>query len=212
MLKLYNYFRSSASFRVRIALNLKNLGHELHTVDLSKKEQFSEEYLKLSPQGLVPVLIDGEYKIVQSLAILEYLEEAYPATSLLPAFKESRAKIRGIMQIIACEIQPTGNLAMRHYLRDTYHVDEAGQDQWSRAWIDRGFAAIEILLKENKSPGKFCYGDTPTLADVCLFPQVFNAKRFGCDMNKYPRIKEIAEHCETMEYFFKASPTFGLKG
>ncbi|MBI4068221.1 maleylacetoacetate isomerase [Candidatus Kaiserbacteria bacterium] len=209
---LYSYWRSSASYRVRIALNLKRLNHTIHSVNLLKNEQNSQWYRDINPQGLIPTLIEvipdpitGRPLIIsQSLAIIDYLEEAYPRAILLPdtCFLASRAHVRQMAQIIACDVHPLQNprslqeMRMRGYSLDA--------DAWCCRWIAEGFATYEGMTRFYGDG--FSFGDKPTLADCCLIPQVYNAKRFGCDLEPYPNIRRIYENCMQMEAFQKAAP------
>lgn len=205
-MKLYSYFRSSASYRLRISLNYKNIAHEKITINLSQNEQNNEHYLKLNPQGLVPTLITNEnVALQQSLAILEYLEDIVPSPSLLPSNPLQRARVRMLAQMIACEIQPLNNLKVLNYLQSECKLDENEKLKWYQHWIYQGFNAIESHL-QNES-GQFCHGDTPTLADVCLMPQVYNARRFHCDLENYPKILEIEHACNQIEAFVVAHPS-----
>lgn len=203
---LYGYWRSSASYRLRIALNLKLLDFEQVAVDLVAGEQSAESYGKLNPQGLVPTLVvNEETALGQSLAILEYLEEVHPEPALLPVDPLDRARVRQIAQIIACEIHPLDNLGVLRYLVRELGVDEEQKLTWYRHWIARGFAAIEKLLDDPRT-GDFCHGDSPTFADVCLVPQVYNARRFECDLETYPRIRAIEAACLELAAFAQAVP------
>ena len=211
-MKLYSYFRSSASYRVRIALNLKGLAYDTVPVHLLKKggEQFSDEYRQLNPTALIPTLVDDTLQhaavITQSLAIIEYLDEAYPTPSLLPASPIDRAYVRSIGLSIACEIHPLNNLRVLRYLKNELKVDEEEKDAWYRHWCEQGLIAVETVLEQSGQVGKFCYGDSATLADCLLIPQVFNAQRFNCDLTKIPNIMRINDHCNTLDAFIKAAP------
>ncbi len=207
MIKLYSYFRSSAAYRVRIALNLKGLPYEYIPVHLVKNggEQHSSSYETLNPLKLLPTLIDGENVFSQSLAIMEYLDEAYPDTSaLLPTDCATRAQIRALSQIIACDIHPLNNLRVLQYLSNELEVNDAQRSQWYVNWIKVGFDALELLLAKQQS--QFCFGDQPSIADCCLIPQIYNAKRFKIDLSKYPRILTIYEHCKIHPAFIEAEP------
>ena len=203
---LYSYFRSSAAYRVRIALNLKNLDYEIRPVNLIKDggEQRKSDYLKLNPQGLVPTLIIENTVLTQSLAIIEYLEEVYPRPPLLSDKAEERAYVRGLAQLIACDIHPLNNLRVLNYLK----IRDADDSQrvWYHHWINEGFEALEVSLKENDCNGYFCFGDSPSVADVFLIPQVYNAKRFELPLAPYPLITGIFEHCMDQQAFIDASP------
>ncbi|WP_404343192.1 maleylacetoacetate isomerase [Pseudoalteromonas mariniglutinosa] len=202
-MKLYSYFRSSAAYRVRIALNLKHIDHQLLTVNLLKSEQQSADYMAKNPQGLLPALETEQGVLAQSLAILEYLEETYPETPLLIGNAWQKAQIRNICYAIACDIHPVDNLRVLKYLTSELGVDDDAKNAWYRHWVEVGFDSIEKLLSENC---QFCVGDKPTLADVCLVPQVFNAIRFKVDMNKYPKIAAVYQHCNTLSAFSDAAP------
>jgi len=202
---LYGYFRSSAAYRVRIALNLKGLAYRQVPVSLLKAEQRSADFLALNPQGLVPALQDGDVLLTQSLAICEYLDEAYPATmALLPADPVQRARVRAVAQAIACDIHPVNNLRILNYLKTELDQDEAARHAWYRHWVSEGFAALEVQLAA--APGPYCFGEHVTLADVCLLPQVFNAQRFEVDMTAYPRLAAIAAALADLPAFADAHP------
>ncbi len=203
---LYSYFRSSAAYRVRIALNLKNLDYEIRPVNLIKDggEQRKADYLKFNPQGLVPTLIIENTVLTQSSAIIEYLEEIYPQHPLLPDKAEERAHVRGLAQLIACDIHPLNNLRVLNYLK-TQDSDD-NQRVWYHHWIHEGFEALELVLKVNHCNGHFCFGDSPGMADVFLIPQVYNAKRFELSLAPYPLITGIFEHCMGQRAFIDASP------
>ncbi len=205
-MKLYGYFRSSATYRVRIALNLKSVAYDRVSIDLDGGEAGRAEYRALNPQGLVPVLIDNGRMLNQSLAILEYLEDTYPDPPLLPRDPAERARVRALALMVACEIQPLDNLRVLNYLRDTLGVGEEQRLSWYRHWVVEGFKAIEAMLAGAKETGRFCHGDTPTLADVCLVPQVANAVRREIDLRPYPTIKRIDEACRAIPAFERARP------
>lgn len=202
---LYGYFRSSAAYRVRIALNLKGLAYQYRAVNLLQGEQRSAEYLAINPHGLVPLLDDGGVRIAQSLAICEYLDEAYPdSPRLLPADPALRAQARSIALAIAADIHPLQNPRVGKYLQAEFGVGEEGKTEWIRHWIRTGLAALERQLAE--SAGRYAVGDAPTLADVCLLPQVFSARRFGVDLAPYPTIVRITEALEALPAFADAHP------
>jgi maleylacetoacetate isomerase len=203
VLTLYTYFRSSAAYRVRIAANLKGIRYRPQFVHLLKGEQRLPAYRTLNPQGLVPVLVD-ETALTQSLAIIEYLEEAYPEPPLLPKALKDRAYVRALAAIIACDIHPLNNLRVISYLKETLNQDEKACLAWIQHWIQEGLAAFEEHL--DRTQGRFCFGDRPTLADVCLVPQVYNARRFGCDLDNFPRIQAIDQHCLALPAFQQAAP------
>ncbi|GAA0559737.1 maleylacetoacetate isomerase [Halomonas salifodinae] len=207
MTTLYGYFRSSAAYRVRIALNLKGLAYDQAPVNLVKGEQRGEDFLARNPQGLVPALVtDDGARLTQSLAICEYLDERYPDPALLPADAAGRARVRALAQSVACEIHPLNNLRVLKYLTGELGVDEAAKMTWYRHWITEGFAALEAQLSREAGSGDFCHGDTPGLADLCLVPQVFNAERFACDLAPYPRIRRIVANCRALDAFARAAP------
>lgn len=202
---LYGYFRSSAAYRVRIALNLKGIAVEHRPVHLRKGEQRDPEFRKRNPAGLVPFWSDGRFGLSQSLAIIEYLDERHPEPSLLPGSAKDRAIIREMALTIATDIHPLGNLRVLDKLTADYAADEPARAAWCRTWIESGFEVIERRLQT--SPGKLCYGDSPTLADICLVPQMFNARRFGVDLTRFPLIARTdAALCE-IEAFQKAQPS-----
>ncbi len=202
-MRLYTYFRSSSAYRVRIALNLKGLAYEPVFVNLRSGEQRAPDYLELNPQGMVPMLIDDEIQIRQSLAILEYLEETHPEPALLPREAPVRAKVRSLAQLIACDIQPLNNSRVLRYLEITLKQHEEARMHWYRRWIMQGFDATESLLD---SAGQFCHGDLPTFADACLVPQVYNALRYGVELNPYPKLVRAYETCMALPEFQSAAP------
>jgi len=209
MFKLYSYFRSSATYRVRIALNLKGLPYEVLPVHLLRNggEQRRAAYSRLNPAQLVPALVDGDAVLTQSLAILEYLEEAHPSTpSLLPSDAIGRARVRALALTIACEIHPINNLRVLQYLKHSLSVPDNDRDNWSRHWLSAGFDVLEQLLSENPATGRFCHGDSITIADCCLVPQVFNARRINLPLDPYPTIRRIEAACLSLEAFQKAAP------
>ncbi len=207
-LDLYTYFRSSCAYRVRIALNLKSLAYEPRLVHLLRGggEQQGGDYLRLNPQGLIPTLVDGDIVLTQSLAIVEYLEEKYPSPPLLPARPEHRAYVRALAQIIACDIQPINNRRVLNYLRERLDHDDEAIRNWCRHWIGLGLEAFESWLQKQRQPSPFCFGDAPTLADVCLVPQIYNARRVGCDLSGFPILTRVAAHCLDLEPFQRAAP------
>ncbi len=207
MLKLHGYFRSSAAFRARIALNLKGLAYEQVFVHLRKNEQRAPQYLVRNPQGLVPLFeVDG-IELIQSLAIIEYLDETHPQPPLLPKNAADRARVRAISQIIACDIHPLDNLRVLRYLANPLGHDEKAVEEWFNHWIRLGFEAIEPMLAQDKRSGKFCHGDNPGLADICLVPQMFNAKRYpSFDLKPYPVIGRVFENCMKLAAFERARP------
>ena len=205
-MKLYTFFRSSAAFRVRIALNWKGIAYEPVPVSLPKNEHKLADYLALHPQGLVPALDDGGDIHVQSLAIMEYLEETHPRPALLPADPADRAYVRAVAQIIACEIHPLNNLRTLRYIKKTYGLDDDGVNAWYRHWIAQGLEGLESFLASSRKSGKYCFRDQVTIADCCLVPQVFNAQRYQCDLAPYPVIMGIFGECMRLEAFIAAQP------
>ncbi len=203
---LYDYFRSSAAFRVRIALNLKQLTAERRYVHLARGEQRKPGYLAENPQGLLPMLVVGARRLTQSMAILEYLDEKHPLPPLLPVGLEDRAWVRSIALAIACDIHPLNNLRVLKYLKNEMRLDEAQRDAWYAHWITQGFTALEPML-DSAATGPFCHGDSPTLADVCLVPQVFNAQRFKVPLAAFPRIVAIHAACLELPAFADAQPS-----
>jgi maleylacetoacetate isomerase len=203
---LYSYFRSSAAYRVRIALNLKNIDYEIRPIHLLKNggEQFKADYLVLNPQGRVPVLVVQNTVLTQSSAIVEYLEEVYPLPALLPSNSLDRAYVRSLAQIIACDIHPLNNLRVMNYLKETLKSEI--QQDWRNHWILDGFNAVELMLQKSNTRGRFCFGDTPGMADVFLIPQVYNALRFECELKTFPLISSIYQNCMQETAFFKAAP------
>ena len=208
MLRLYTYFRSSAAYRVRITLALKGLPYASVPVHLVRGggEQLLPAYRAVNPAALVPALEEGGDVLTQSLAILEYLEETHPQSPLLPADARGRARVRSLALTIACDVHPLGNLRVLNHLTQAFGADDAARASWVRHWMALGLAAFEQHLQQGGKTGVFCHGDAPTLADCCLVPQVFNARRFGLDMGPYPKIRRIAEHCEALPAFAEAHP------
>ena len=207
-MKLHTYFRSSAAYRVRIALHLKGLDYEAVPVHLVRGggEHRQPAYLGLNPAGLVPALEDAGQVLTQSLAIVEYLEETHPQPALLPAAALDRARVRAIAQAIACDIHPVNNLRVLQYLTRELGASEEQKNAWYRHWIGVGLQAVEAMLAGDARTGAFCHGDTPGLADCCLVPQVFNARRFGCELSAMPTVLRIADHCAGLEAFRRAAP------
>jgi len=205
---LYGYWRSSASYRVRIALNLKGLDYDQHPVHLVRDggQQRHARYLALNPQGQVPTLAVDDAVLIQSPAILEYLDERWPAPALLPEDVQARARVRALAAVIACDTHPLNNLAVLDYLTGTLGVDDTARLAWYRHWVARGLDAFEKLLAAAPSTGQCCHGDQPTLADCCLVPQVYNARRFDCDESRWPLIRRICAHLEQHPAFRDAAP------
>ncbi len=206
-MKLYGYYRSSASYRLRIILNFKGLDWEYQTVNLLEGQQKTEAYKAMNPLGLVPVLDTGEAVLAQSPAIAEFLEEQHPEPALLPPDLLGRARVREMMHSIGCEIHPLQNLGVLLHIKETYSLDDAAVQAWGRKWIDRGFSAFETLACERSSDGRFSYGDSLTLADVWLIPQLYNARRFELDLTPYPTIVAIDKHCQTVDAVAAAHPS-----
>ena len=207
-MKLHSFFRSSAAYRVRIALNLKGLSYEYLPVHLSRGggEQHRPEYRRLNPQALVPVLEDGERALPQSLAIMEYLDETRPDPPLLPRTPAERARVRALAQAIACEIHPLNNTRVLNYLTGAAKLSEDAKNAWYHHWIAEGFQALEARLAKDPATGRFCHGDAPGLADCCLVPQVANARRFKCDLAPYPTLVAIDGSCRALDAFQRAAP------
>ena len=205
-MKLYGYFRSSAAFRVRIALNLKKLDYETAAIHLRRNDQTKPDYLAVNPQGLVPALEDGGRTLIQSLAIIEYLDETYPDPPLLPQQPVDRARARALAEIVACDIHPINNLRVLRYLTHSLGQDEAAIATWYNHWIDAGFQALERLLVGDGRTGAFCHGYAPGLADITLVPQVVNAERYRLDLAPYPTIARIYQSCVALEAFAAAHP------
>jgi maleylacetoacetate isomerase/maleylpyruvate isomerase len=206
MMELYSYFRSSASYRVRIALGLKGLPYDYRPIHLVKGEQVQAPFSDLSATRLVPLLKDGDALISQSLAIIEYLEETHPEPPLLPADALGRARVRAIALDIACEIHPLNNLRVLRYLVDEMKVSEDEKMRWLRHWVEDGLATVERQLAGNPATGRFCHGDAPTLADAVLVPQIFNAQRFSCRLDHVPEVMRIFGECSALPAFANAHP------
>ena len=208
IIRLYSYWRSSAAYRVRIALNLKGLPFETMPVHLLQDggQQHTPEFNDLNPQELVPVLMHGNRILRQSMSIIEYLDETWPTPPLMPATARERQRVRAIAQMIACDIHPLNNLRVLQFMDKTWNVPQPERDTWTRHWIKVGLDAVEDTLCDNPSTGDFCDGEQPTMADCCLVPQVFNAERFGVDMAPYRTIRRIVQTCLAMDEFKKARP------
>jgi maleylacetoacetate isomerase len=207
-MKLYNYFRSSASFRVRIALNLKGLAYEYAAVHLTRDggQQFAPAFRAINPDALIPVLDDGGHALTQSLAIIEYLEETHPEPPLLPRGALDRAYVRSIALGIACEIHPLNNLRVLRYLVRDLKVGEEQKNAWYRHWVEQGLAAIEARLIAEQKSGRYALGDSVTLADVVIVPQIFNAKRFDCRLDHVPTVMGVFDRCMELPAFIEAQP------
>jgi len=209
MLTLYDYYRSSASFRVRIALNLKGLQYDVEPIHLLNNggEQHSHEYRAINPQAFVPTLQDGNRILTQSLAIIEYLDEKYPTPPLLPKDIYFKALARSYALIIAADIHPLNNLRVSHYLKTEYNITDQQKMRWYKHWIESGLTALEAQLQKHKLSGDFCLGDQPSIADVCLVPQLYNARRFECDLDAFPMLVHIDSNCQQHTAFMEAWPT-----
>ncbi|MEO7052867.1 MAG: maleylacetoacetate isomerase [Rhodanobacter sp.] len=209
-LVLYSYWRSSAAYRVRIALNLKGLSYETRTVHLVRNggEQHAASYRALNPQETVPCLLDGDRVLTQSLAIMEYLDEMYPAeeAALLPMDARGRAQVRALSLVVACDIHPLGNLRVLQQLESQLSASEEQRAAWSRYWIETGFKALETMLAGSAATGRYCHGERPGMADACLIPQVYNALRWKLPLEDYPTIARIHAACNELEAFRRAAP------
>ena len=204
---LYGYFRSSTSYRTRIAMNLKDLDYDYISVNLAADEQLESEFKALNPQGLVPVLQADDLLLYQSPAILEWLEEVYPENPLLPKDAAGRMQVRALSAMIGCDIHPLNNRRILQYLRNELSVGEEEVMMWCNRWMSEGFAALEKRLAQEENRGKFCYGDSSTFADCYLIPQVSSARRFKVDLSLYPNIVAIDEHCRSLKAFDDADPS-----
>jgi maleylacetoacetate isomerase/maleylpyruvate isomerase len=203
-MQLFNYFRSSASYRVRIALALKGLDYDYRPVHLQKDEQLAESYAAVSPARLVPLLRDGDSLVTQSLAIIEYLEETHPAPPLLPRLPAERARVRALALDIACEVHPLNNLRVLRYLVHDLKLNEDDKNRWYRHWVETGLETVERKL--SASPSAFCHGDMPTLADCVLVPQIFNAQRFECRLDHVPQVMRVFGECMQLDAFQNTRP------
>ena len=209
-MKLHNYFRSSASYRVRIALNLKGLSYEYLPVHLRRNggEQFAPEFRALNPQQAVPVFETGDHRLTQSLAIIEFLEETSPDPPLLPPTPLERARVRALALDIACEVHPLNNLRVLDYLDHELGASAEARTAWYQHWVALGLGALETQVAGSPHTGMFCHGDRPTLADCCLIPQLFNARRFKCDLTGYPTLLSIEQKCNALPAFRDAAPDY----
>jgi maleylpyruvate isomerase len=205
-MQLYNFFRSGTSHRLRIALNLKGLAYDYVAVDLRTEEHLGAAFKALNPQGLVPALADGELVLTQSPAIIEWLEERYPTPPLLPPGREDRARVRALAALVGCDIHPVNNRRILEYLRKALGCDEAAVNAWCATWINAGFEALETMLAADRQRGAFCFGNTPTLADSYLVPQVESARRFNVDLTPFPKIVAIDKACSGIDAFRLAAP------
>lgn len=205
-MKLYSYFRSSAAYRVRIALNLKGIEFDVEPKSLRAGEHLAADFLELNPQGFVPALAIEGTVISQSLAILEYLEERFPVPMLLPKLPVARAHVRAMALAIACDIHPLNNLRVLNYLRSAYELDDEQVDEWYRHWIAEGFRALEVLVKRHSTAGQRCFADVVSIADVCLVPQMFNARRLNVDLTPFPTLSAISSALEALPAFAAARP------
>ena len=207
-MKLYTYYRSSAAFRVRIALNLKGVSYEAIPVHLLRNggEQHAQNYRALNPMAVVPTLITDTSTLVESMAIIEWLDETQPGPGLMPHDADGRARVRALAQAVACEIHPLNNTRVLNYLTGDLGLSEEQKNRWYRHWVERGLAAVEAMLANDRRTGNFCHGDAPTMADCCLVPQVFNARRYNCSLAEMPTINRIVAYCETLPAFQRAMP------
>ncbi|MEO8804423.1 MAG: maleylacetoacetate isomerase [Rudaea sp.] len=208
-IKLYSYWRSSAAYRVRIALNLKGIDYDVVAIHLTQDggKQHHADFAQLNPQELVPVLVDGERVIRQSMAIVEYLDEAYEGERmLLPVDVRARARVRALSQVVACDIHPLGNLRVLQYLEREFNTPQVERERWLQHWIGEGFSALEKLLADNPSTGLFCEGDEPSLADICLVPQVYVAQRWSVNLDAFPTVQRINAQCLELDAFARARP------
>jgi maleylacetoacetate isomerase len=205
-MKLYTHFRSTAAYRVRIALNFKGIAYESITTDVRGGAHRSAGYRALNPQALIPTLVHGDVIVAQSIAIIEYLEEQFPSPPLLPQGAANRAAVRAIALNVACDMHPLNNLRVLNYLREELKHDEATVNRWYAHWIAEGFRGIEELVRRSSEDGRYCFGDSVTMADICLVPQMFNARRFNCDVTPYPTLVRVCGHLEQLPAFAAARP------
>ncbi|MDQ1120327.1 maleylacetoacetate isomerase [Pseudoxanthomonas sp. SORGH_AS 997] len=207
-LRLYSYWRSSAAYRVRIGLNLKGLPYDLEPVHLVRDggQQHQPDYARLNPQHLVPTLMHGKRVLRQSLAILEYLDESWPERPLMPSSARDRARVRALAQLVACDIHPLGNLRVLRFFDEEWRVPPVEREAWVRHWVGEGLQAMETLLANDLVTGTYCHGEAPGLADCCLIPQLYNARRFEVDLSPYPTIARIEQACLALPAFIHASP------
>jgi len=206
-MKLYNFWRSGTSHRTRIALNLKGLSYEYVAVHLGKEAHLTDGFKAINPQQLVPALDTGDQMLIQSPAIIEWLEETYPAPALLPDNADDRARVRALAAIVGCDIHPVNNRRILEALRNSFGADEAAVNAWCATWIGAGFDAYEAILASDRSRGRFSFGDAPSLADVYLVPQIESARRFKVDLSRWPLIAAVDRACNDLDAFRKASPS-----
>jgi maleylacetoacetate isomerase len=205
--QLYTFFRSSTSFRLRIALAYKRLDYEPHYVSLPKMEHRIPSYRDMNPQGLLPLLVEDGRFLIQSMAVIEYLDEVYPEPPLMPKDPIGRSYVRAVSQIIGCEIHPLNNVRVLKHLKAQFGADEAATNAWYEHWITEGLSGLEGYLAREGLSGDFCYGNTVTMADICLVPQIFNARRFNCALDAYPKLLAITDRCMTLDAFRAAEPS-----
>ena len=207
-LTLYSYWRSSAAYRVRIGLNLKGLDYQIQPVHLVRDggEQRADGYRALNPQQLVPTLLHGNRRITQSLAILEYVDECWPKPALLPSDARGRARVRALSQLVACDIHPLNNLRVLQYMKRELGAEQPAIDEWMRHWMREGFSAMQTMLADSTETGAFCHGESPSIADCCLIPQLFNARRFDLDLSAYPELIRIEANALALPAFERARP------
>ena len=207
MIHFHGYFRSSSAYRCRIAFNLKGVAHDFTSVHLRRDggQQKTPTYRALNPQALVPVLEEGDFRLTQSLAIIEWLDETRPGAKLVPENANLRAEVRAFAQVIACDVHPLQNLRVLDYLKTSFRADQAALDAWCQRWIIDGLAACEALLAR-RAPSTFCFGEAPSLADICLVPQIFSAQRSGADLSAMPRLLAVHAACEALPAFADAHP------
>lgn len=205
--QLYTFFRSSTSFRLRIALAYKQLDYEPHYVSLPKMEHRVPSYRDINPQGLVPLLVEGGRSLIQSMAVIEYLDEIYPDPPLMPKDPIGRIYVRAVSQIVGCEIHPLNNVRVLKHLKAQFGADEATTNAWYEHWVTEGLSSLESYLAREGMSGDFCYGNTVTMADICLVPQIFNARRFNCSLDAYPKLLAITDRCMKLDAFRAAEPS-----
>jgi maleylacetoacetate isomerase len=204
---LYTFFRSSTSFRLRIALAYKQLDYEPHYVSLPKMEHRVPAYRDINPQGLVPLLVEGNRSFIQSMATIEYLDEIYPDPPLMPKDPFGRFYVRAVSQVVGCEVHPLNNVRVLKHLKVQFGADEAATNAWYQHWIAEGLSGLEGYLQRERLFGQFCYGDTVTMADICLVPQIFNARRFNCALDAYPTLLAISDRCMALDAFRTTEPS-----